>query len=67
MTQQKGYTVNVANQNPSPSEITNAIEKIGFDFSAANATEADFLYGKTFFTQNNELKVGTFSLDIVFV
>lgn len=61
----KGYTVNVANQNPSPSEITNAIEKIDFDFSAANATEADVLYGKTFFAQNNELKVGTFSLDIV--
>lgn len=61
----KGYAVNIANNNPSPSEITEAIKKINFDFTVATATEEDVMEGKTFFAQNNELKTGTFSLDII--
>ena len=62
---EKGFAVDVANNNPAPSEITTALGKINFDFTVANATEADVFEGKTFFAQNNELKVGTFSGDVI--
>ncbi len=56
--QQKGINVTVSNKNPSPSDITTALENLNLDFSAATATEFDVKKGKTFYAQNNELKTG---------
>ena len=59
-----GGVVNVANRNPSPSEITRGISSISVpDFSGADATEQDVLLGKKFYAGSNELKTGKFSLD----
>ena len=56
----KGGVVNVANNNPSPSEITAGIKTIVMpDFSSANATVEDVIDGKTFYAGNSEIKVGT--------
>ena len=61
----KGFAVTVANDNPSPSEITSAIEKINFDFTLTTATESDVLAGKTFYSKTNEIKTGTLDLNII--
>lgn len=54
-----GYVV-VANQNPSPYEITEAIKTIpSTDLSLADATEEDVAKGKKFYSGNSILKVGT--------
>lgn len=56
----KGGVVNVANLNPSPTEITKGINTLGTpDFSASTATEIDVAKGKTFYSKNSELKTGT--------
>ena len=60
--EQKGFPVTVSNANPTPTEITNAIDDIEMDFTKTTATEADVMEGKTFFSQNNEIKTGTFRL-----
>lgn len=53
-----GYVV-VANQNPSPYEITEAIKTIpSTDLSNATATEADVARGKTFYAGNSIIKTG---------
>lgn len=62
---EKGFPVNTVNTNPSPTEITNAIEKINFDFTISTATEEDVKAGKTFFSQSNELKTGTYDLSVI--
>ena len=52
-------TVNVANTNPSPSEITAGIESIPFvNLSDATATELDVKQGKTFYSGDATLKTG---------
>jgi len=54
-----GYVV-VANTNPSPYEITEAIKTIpSTDLSLATATEADVARGKTFYSGNSIIKTGT--------
>ena len=54
-----GYVV-VANQNPSPYEITEAIKTIpSTDLSLADATEEDVAKGKKFYSGNSIIKVGT--------
>ncbi|MFQ6724423.1 MAG: leucine-rich repeat domain-containing protein [Clostridia bacterium] len=57
--EQSGIVVNVSNRNPTPTEITNAIENMNIDFTATTATEEDVKAGKTFYSQNNEIKTGT--------
>ncbi len=56
---QKGFPVEIANTNPSPTEITTAISNIQADFTKADATVNDVALGKTFFAQTGELKTGT--------
>ena len=59
-----GGVVSVANQNPSPAEITAGIKTIEYnDVSVATATEADVAAGKTFYAGSPELKTGTASYD----
>lgn len=53
----KGYTVTIANTNPSPKEITNTITTIP-DLRLADATVTDVASGKTFYSGNGELKTG---------
>ena len=56
----KGGVVSVANNNPSPSEITAGIKTIVMpDLSSANATVEDVVNGKTFYAGDREIKVGT--------
>lgn len=56
----KGGNVNVANTNPSPSEITAGIKSIPVpNLAAATATEEDVAAGKTFFSGNSTIKLGT--------
>ena len=62
---EKGIAVTVHNVNPSPSEITTALENLSFDFSQTTATEADVKMGKTFYSQNSELKTGTYDLSLL--
>ena len=53
-------TVTVANNNPSPSEITAGINTIpAINTSLATATESDVLVGKTFYSSSTTLKTGT--------
>ena len=59
---EKGFPVDVKNVNPSPSEITKAIENITLDFSQSDAVESDVVAGKTFYSKNTELKTGTLEL-----
>lgn len=56
----KGFSVTVHNLNPSPTEITDAINNININFTTTTATESDVKLGKTFFSQNNEIKTGKF-------
>lgn len=59
----KGGTVVVANNNPSPSEITAGIDTISaINTSQATATTDDVLAGKTFFAGDSNIKTGTFSV-----
>ena len=60
--QNKGFPVTVTNINPSPSDITKAINNIDINFTMTTATEADVTIGKTFFSQTSELKTGTLDL-----
>lgn len=60
--EQKGFVVEVQNNNPSPTEITTAINNIEADFTKANATPEDVMSGKTFFAQTGELKTGTLEM-----
>jgi len=62
---EKGYVVDMKHSVPSPTEITNAIKKISFDFTLADATEKDVASGKTFYAENNELKTGTMDVSEV--
>lgn len=56
----KGGIVQVANSNPSPGEITEGIKTIPVpEFSKATASEEDVVAGKTFFSGNDVLKLGT--------
>lgn len=58
----KGFPVNVKNINPSPSEITEAIQNIDIDFTKSDAVESDVVLGKSFFSKDSSLKVGTLVL-----
>lgn len=56
----KGGTIITANENPSPSEITNGINSIETpNFENATATEADVREGKTFYAGSLFQKTGT--------
>ncbi len=58
--EQAGGTVSVANEHPSPSEITEGIRSLSsIDLTVATATPEDVLMGKTFFAGTSEMKVGT--------
>lgn len=55
-----GGEVLVQNNNPSPSEITQGIATIEVpDLTGSTATEEDVMYGKTFFSKDDTLRVGT--------
>lgn len=55
-----GGEVLVANNHPSPAEITQGISTIEVpDLTGSTATEEDVLYGKTFFSKDDTLRVGT--------
>jgi len=57
---QKGGTIMVANDYPSPAEVTAGIQTIETpDFTLATATEEDVVEGKTFFSNSSQLKTGT--------
>ena len=62
---EKGIAITVHNTNPSPAEITTALENLSFDFSQTTATEADVKMGKTFYSQNSELKTGTHDMSLI--
>lgn len=65
LVESKSGTVVVANQNPSPSEITAGIESIPMlDLSNSTATEEDVRYGKTFYSGNMKIKTGNATLDL---
>ena len=55
----KGIGVTTVGNNPSPTDITNAIDNMTVDFSSTTATTDDVRAGKTFYSQNDELKTGT--------
>lgn len=58
----KGGKVNVANTNPSPTEITAGINNLVVpNLSLATAKESDVLEGKTFYALDDSLKTGTFN------
>lgn len=58
--EQKGGTVSVASLNPSPSEITAGIKTISVpDLTSATATSEDVAEGKTFYSGDNTIKMGT--------
>ena len=58
-----GGVVKVANSNPSPREITEAIKTVGgIDVSSCTATEQDVMKGKTFYAGESVQKTGTFDL-----
>ena len=58
--EEKGGTITVLNDYPSPSEITEAIRTIETpDFTIATATEEDVVFGKTFYSNSSQLKTGT--------
>lgn len=60
----KGGVVNVANLNPSPSEITEGIKSISTsNVTDGTATEEDVLLGKTFYASSANIKTGTFDKD----
>lgn len=63
--EKNGFVVTTSNINPTPTEITTALTNLNFDFTVTTATEADVKSGKTFFSQTNEIKTGTFDLSIV--
>jgi len=55
----KGGHMQIANTNPSPTEITNGISSIEMpNFENTTATEADVRIGKTFYSQNLQMKTG---------
>ncbi len=55
-----GGVVSIANQNPSPSEITEGIKTVTgtLDLTISTATEDDVAVGKTFFSGTTVLKTG---------
>lgn len=55
-----GY-VNIAYNNPSPSEITEGIKTVvgSLDLTIADATADDVAFGKTFYSGTSELQTGT--------
>ena len=55
----KGYPVNCANSNPSPSEITTTITNLP-DLTQVTTTKSDVITGKTFIAPTGELQVGTY-------
>ena len=56
----KGGTIIVANQNPTPSEITEGINSIEMpDLTQTTATVDDVLMGKTFYSGDLFIKTGT--------
>ena len=58
--EEKGFSVQTAHLNPSPSEITSAISNMQTaNFAQATATEIDVTAGKTFYAGDNNLKTGT--------
>ena len=55
----KGGTVEVANYNPSPAEITKGIDTISaVDFSLISAESEDVALGKKFYGQDGQIKIG---------
>lgn len=62
--EKKGGVVSVANNYPSPSEITEGIKTItGSDFSLATAVESDVKQGKTFYAGSPGVKTGSAIFD----
>ena len=60
----RGGVVNVANLNPSPSEITAGIKTIESpNLTYSTAQEEDVVVGKTFYSGSNSLKTGTLDLE----
>ena len=60
----RGGVVNVANLNPSPSEITAGIKTIESpNLTYSTAQEEDVVVGKTFYSGNNSLKTGKLDLE----
>lgn len=62
--EQKSGVVEVANLNPSPSEITAGLKTIpSFDLTESTATVEDVAQGKTFYSGNAILKTGTATMN----
>ena len=64
----RGGVVRVANNNPSPYEITEGIKTVqgSLDLKLATATPADVQSGKTFYAGTSELKTGTNSANALY-
>ena len=64
----RGFPVTVTNRNPSPIDISNAINNIDIRFSETTATESDVRAGKTFISQTQGIRTGTLdtsNIDVV--
>ena len=64
----KGFPVTVTNRNPSPIDISNAINNIDIRFSETTATESDVRAGKTFISKTQGIRTGildTSNIDVV--
>ncbi len=61
--EQRGFAVTTAHTNPSPTEITNAINNINVDFSQADVEPEDVAQGKTYYGRGGTLQTGTFDKD----
>ncbi len=59
----KGFSVPIANRNPTPTEISNALSNINLKFSETTATEQDVRAGKTFISQTQGIRTGTLNTD----
>ena len=55
----KGFSVTVTNINPSPTDISNAIDKIDINLFETDATEQDVRAGKKFISQTQGVRTGT--------
>ena len=61
--EEKGFEVTTNHTHPSPAEITTAIDNININFPSTTALPEDVRLGKTFYSQDSNIKTGTLDTD----